>query len=636
MNTKLLPILAAAVAVLAGCTDYSSDINVVNNRIDNLEDTKIKTISEQITQISSSITDLEAADRTLESYIQVLKNYSLELGDAISSTDTRLEYVRDSLSGKLKTVEDAVAELVKADGNLDKRIDGLKEYVDASLSSERKWVEGTFATLEQYDSTAAAIAELRTLIGETDTRMKLQKDTITAAYTEAIDRAVTASGKSIRNWVNGELDAYFTAAEVSSRLDSLKGELNSSINSQRDSLTARVNDLEGDLSAAREEIRGAYEAAIRTAIEENNGVLSDTLAANIRKVNGRIDDVMDEVSGLKKKVDELDGRLGAVEEALKNLMSIAYIPRYSDGVDSVEYSMEESTVLKDLTLRFDVYPESCAGAIVSAYGKDPSILSVRAVYTMTRATAGDFVNLRIKGVETDESNAGVLSVTVSPEGLGADYLFGEGEPDASVILRVATGYCCCQSGYVELLKPDEGHIAMYLAEKPKQLVGLLPESAGNVKLEWTSDNTDVATVDGNGTVTAISTGGAKITARVEGEEDDDSVIATFPVNVYRHVERVEIKGDTSFPNGGSTQLYAVIYPDDAYDKSVTWRIEEYDYTHAGGMSYTVDENGRVSGYEKGIELYGYYSTAGVTVTVTTNDGGHTASRHVAVHNPALN
>ena len=171
MNTKLLPILAAAVAVLAGCTDYSSDINVVNNRIDNLEDTKIKTISEQITQISSSITDLEAADRTLESYIQVLKNYSLELGDAISSTDTRLEYVRDSLSGKLKTVEDAVAELVKADGNLDKRIDGLKEYVDASLSSERKWVEGTFATLEQYDSTAAAIAELRTLIGETDTRM---------------------------------------------------------------------------------------------------------------------------------------------------------------------------------------------------------------------------------------------------------------------------------------------------------------------------------------------------------------------------------------------------------------------------------------------------------------------------------
>ena len=71
--------------------------------------------------------------------------------------------------------------------------------------------------------------------------------------------------------------------------------------------------------------------------------------------------------------------------------------------------------------------------------------------------------------------------------------------------------------------------------------------------------------------------------------------------------------------GGSEQLSATILPTDATDKSVTWSIDNTDVA-------TVDENGNVTAVAPGT----------ATITVSTVDGGYTATCEVTVEEPDYN
>ena len=74
-----------------------------------------------------------------------------------------------------------------------------------------------------------------------------------------------------------------------------------------------------------------------------------------------------------------------------------------------------------------------------------------------------------------------------------------------------------------------------------------------------------------------------------------------------------IKTTLSLYIGKSEQLMAIISPDDATDKSVTWSSDKTDVA-------TVDENGKVTAVSAGTAI----------ITVTTNDGNMTATCGVSV------
>lgn len=96
-----------------------------------------------------------------------------------------------------------------------------------------------------------------------------------------------------------------------------------------------------------------------------------------------------------------------------------------------------------------------------------------------------------------------------------------------------------------------------------------PENATNKTVTWTSSNTDVATVDANGKVTAITVGEATITATAA---DDSGVSATCQVTVNPiMVETLTINPETwSGTESESFQITAVVTPEDATDKTVAW------------------------------------------------------------------
>jgi uncharacterized protein YjdB len=148
---------------------------------------------------------------------------------------------------------------------------------------------------------------------------------------------------------------------------------------------------------------------------------------------------------------------------------------------------------------------------------------------------------------------------------------------------------------------------------------LAPADATNRAITWRSLSPSVATVGADGTVSAISPGEATIQAIA----NDGYYIAQCRVSVSRsdwpapdpgHVSGVSLDySRLDLRTGDTGRLQATVSPADATDKSVRWSTS--DYTVAD-----VTANGRVFAFSPGT----------CTITVTTTDGGHTASCAVYV------
>ena len=145
-----------------------------------------------------------------------------------------------------------------------------------------------------------------------------------------------------------------------------------------------------------------------------------------------------------------------------------------------------------------------------------------------------------------------------------------------------------------------------------------PSNATNKDVEWTSSNTNVATVDTTGKVTGVSAGSATITVKTK----DGSKVATCNVTVKNPV--ISVTGVTlnktalNLVTGASESLVATISPSNATNKNVEW-------TSSNTNVATVDTTGKVTGVSSG----------SATITVKTKDGAKVATCNVTVKNPVI-
>ena len=145
-----------------------------------------------------------------------------------------------------------------------------------------------------------------------------------------------------------------------------------------------------------------------------------------------------------------------------------------------------------------------------------------------------------------------------------------------------------------------------------------PENATNKTVFWSSDNPNVAAVDENGKVTAISAGTATITAvaGVDAAQAVSGYTATCEVTVtskYKYVEGITLsQGVLNIEKGDSAVLTATVTPDNASNPQFTWSSDNPSIaTVVGGVVTAV-------------------SAGTATITVTTEEGGFTAKCTVKV------
>ena len=146
-----------------------------------------------------------------------------------------------------------------------------------------------------------------------------------------------------------------------------------------------------------------------------------------------------------------------------------------------------------------------------------------------------------------------------------------------------------------------------------------PDNADNRKVTWSSDKTDVATVDGDGRVTAVKAGEAVVTVTTEDGGKTASCKVTVKAKAVNVTEVTLDKTELTLTEGETETLTATVRPDNADNRKVTWSSDKTDVA-------TVDGDGRVTAVKAGV----------ATVTVTTEDGGKTASCKVTVKAKAVN
>ena len=137
---------------------------------------------------------------------------------------------------------------------------------------------------------------------------------------------------------------------------------------------------------------------------------------------------------------------------------------------------------------------------------------------------------------------------------------------------------------------------------------VVPSDATNQKVTWSSNNTAVAIVE-NGTVTAVSGGAATITVTTE----DGNHTATCEITVTVPITGVTLpQTELSLVKGATAGLTATVSPSDATNQKVTWS--------STNTAVATVENGTVTAVSAG----------NATITVTTEDGNHTARCEVTV------
>lgn len=229
-------------------------------------------------------------------------------------------------------------------------------------------------------------------------------------------------------------------------------------------------------------------------------------------------------------------------------------PISTTPVSSITLTAATVSVNNSITLTADVQPTTATFSNVIWSSSDDEIATVNAMGVVTGIKAGE---VTITATAVDGSGVkGTCDVTV--EYVKATVISVN---DASVV-----------KGSTQTLKA----------------ASFTPSNASDTELTWSSDDTDIATVEAStGLVKGWSVGVATIRAT------NGNVSTTCKVYVYIPVNSISLDaGAKTIKVGETTKITATISPEDATNQNLTWKSDDESIA-------TVDDNGNVTGVSAG-------------------------------------
>ena len=166
---------------------------------------------------------------------------------------------------------------------------------------------------------------------------------------------------------------------------------------------------------------------------------------------------------------------------------------------------------------------------------------------------------------------------------------------------------------------DKTELTLTEGETETLTATVKPDNADNRKVTWSSDKTEIATVDGDGKVTAVKAGEATVTVTTEDGGKTASCKVTVKAKTVSVTEVTLDRAELTLTEGEAETLTATVRPDNADNKKVKWSSDKTEVATVGG-------DGRVTAVKAGEAV----------VTVTTEDGGKTATCKVTVKAKAVN
>ena len=311
-------------------------------------------------------------------------------------------------------------------------------------------------------------------------------------------------------------------------------------------------------------------------------------------------DVLEQLT-VPRRVTEIE------EYAFKDCVKLSsiFIPRSVTEIDSSAFSYPEKLTISGVA---GTYAETFANDNgIKFESRQISATAARLDQTEVTMLNGEELQLHLSVTPEDftdvvawkSSNTDV--VKVSENGL----ITAEGPGTATVKVTVGGVSVSCK---VTVTQPvtsiwlDESDLTLNARETYQLYASVYPDSAADSRLEWSSSDTSVATVDENGLVTALKKGTAVITvAAADGSGVKSQCTVTVRNTVYICTSAQQMESSHNYPDNCS-DIWEYTIPG-AASLSVTFdartELEDgYDYLHI------YDENNELVKSYTGSELAG--------------------------------
>lgn len=419
--------IAGVTFAYTSCTDYSEDINKVDNRVDNVEgrlttvEGQVKNLETTTTQLKDAQAKTDAAVKTLET---TLKELQTEHGDDVKNINDAIK----ALQGDMKALKERADEVDALIPTLATKKD-LEEASKKTAEEIAKVNEALGALQGNLETAQKAIAALEGRVSTLEGDVAGLKTAVEKAQ-KAADDAQTAADKaqSDATLALGNIEALKKAlgkyAEVGAleskiaALEKMDSTLQADKFDTKDFGTFFAKELKDVIGAYAE--KGALEAKLE-ALDGKDEDLQDQITKLDAKVEQYNTALNDRITELDEKVEqyntELNARIDAVLGIIADrLSSIALVPQYYyDGVPAILFETIAYNPLADdkenekavapkyrgdqnswLVNQFKKYTSAESEAkfrlnprTVGVDCADFSLVGDKADYVFTRATAPD-------------------------------------------------------------------------------------------------------------------------------------------------------------------------------------------------------------------------------------------------------
>lgn len=440
--------IAGVTFAYTSCTDYSEDINKVDNRVDNVEgrlttvEGQVKNLETTTTQLKDAQAKTDAAVKTLET---TLKELQTEHGDDVKNINDAIK----ALQGDMKALKERADEVDALIPTLATKKD-LEEASKKTAEEIAKVNEALGALQGNLETAQKAITALEGRVSTLEGDVAGLKTAVEKAQ-KAADDAQTAADKaqSDATLALGNIEALKKAlgkyAEVGAleskiaALEKMDSTLQADKFDTKDFGTFFAKELKDVIGAYAE--KGALEAKL-DALDGKDEDLQDQINKLDAKVEQYNTALNDRITELDEKVEqyntELNARIDAVLGIIAGrLSSIVFVPEYYyDGVpailfetiaydplaDANENEVAENKIDgKQNSVDVNKYTRFTSALAKAQYRLNPRTVGVdcadfsfvgdKADYVVTRATA-PAAPVSIEGVTEYDPATGYVTFTV--------------------------------------------------------------------------------------------------------------------------------------------------------------------------------------------------------------------------------
>ncbi|ORX65496.1 hypothetical protein BCR32DRAFT_330352 [Anaeromyces robustus] len=327
----------------------------------------------------------------------------------------------------------------------------------------------------------------------------------------------------------------------------------------------------------------------KTIQKDESDILYNETNEEIKQV---IDEVKQDINELKQVIDEL------VKEKMNDIYTIIKENTKSCVLDNVDEKLKEikSTEIEKLS---------------TGYKKDYEFVNKmqEGQSKRKRAENSNEIPLNSKLVNSVCSDTKNYTITANLTDVNLEKIDPDGTKHnikiGSATVTVTTVNGLTDSANTTVIIEDTGitldtsELFMHKGETATLTPTVEPNSTSNKTITWMSSNTDVATVDENGTVHAIGAGTTTITATTKNK---NKAICTVTVNIKE--TKITLDKTSILLDTGKTEILTpTIIPNDVTDQTIKWSSSNTDIVE-------VITNGKVIAKAVGK----------ATITATTKNG----------------